>query len=92
MKKQVHDPGGPWSPAARKKQKTVPSPEEKEKKKDRKAEVLRRRRRERRLYDEKVVKTFRPGHIKDPYREKLRDAIKNVSTRTPRLLSRRRQD
>ena len=34
MKKQVHDPGGPVSPVARKKQKTVPIPEEKEKKKD----------------------------------------------------------
>jgi len=76
MKKQVHDPGGPWSPAARKKQKTVPSPEEQGEKKNRKGEALRRRRHERRLYDEKVVKTFRLGHIKDPYREKLRDAIK----------------
>jgi hypothetical protein len=76
MKKQVHDPGGPVSPAARKKkQKTVPSPEEKEEKKDRKGEALRRGRQERRLYDEKVVKTFLLGHIKDPYREKLRDAI-----------------
>jgi len=73
MKKQMHDPGGPGSPAARKK--IVPSPEEKEEKKDRKAEVLRRRRQERRLYDEVVVKTFLLGHIKDPYREKLRDAI-----------------
>jgi len=36
MKKQVHDSRGPGSPAARKKQKTVPSPEEKEEKKDRK--------------------------------------------------------
>ena len=53
----------------------MPSPEEKEEKKDRKAEVLRRRRQERRLYDEMVVKTFLLGHIKDPYREKLRDAI-----------------
>jgi hypothetical protein len=33
--KKVDDPGGPVSPAARKKkQKTVPSPEEKEEKKD----------------------------------------------------------
>jgi len=75
MKNQVHDPGAPVSPAARKKQKTVPSPEEKEEKKDRKGEALRRGRQERRLYDEKVVKTFLLGHIKDPYREKLRDAI-----------------
>jgi hypothetical protein len=56
----------------------VPSPEEKEerKKKDRKGEVLRRRRQERRLYNEKAVKSFLLGHIKDPYREELRDAIK----------------
>jgi hypothetical protein len=76
MKKQVHDPGGPVSPAARKKQKTVPSPEEKEEKENRKGEALRRKRKGRQLYDEKVVKTFLLGHIKDPYREELRDAIK----------------
>jgi len=29
------------------------------------------------MYDEMVVKTFLHGHIKDPYREKLRDAIRN---------------
>jgi hypothetical protein len=90
MKKQVHDPGGPGSQAARKKtKKTVPSPEEKEerKKKDRKGEVLRRRRQERRLYDEKVVKTFLLGHIKDPYREKLRDAIeKRVDSHTKSIV------
>jgi hypothetical protein len=92
MKKQVDDPGGPLSPAARKKQKTVPSPEEKEEKKNRKGEALRRRRQEIRLYNEMVVKTFLLGHIKDPYGEKLRDAIKNVLARTRRLLSSRRQD
>jgi len=32
MKKLVDDPGGPVSPAARKKQKKNPSPEEQEKK------------------------------------------------------------
>jgi len=53
----------------------VSSPEEKEEKKDRKQEALRRRRQERRLYDENMVKTFFLGHIKDPCREKLRDAI-----------------
>jgi hypothetical protein len=75
MKKQVDAPGGPGSPAARDKQKAVPSPEEKEEKKNRKREALRRRRQERRLYDEMMVKIFLLGHIKDPYREKLRDAI-----------------
>jgi len=81
MKNQVHDPRAPVSPAARKKQKTVPSPEEKEEKKDRKGEALRRRRHERRLYDEMVVKTFLLKLIQDPYREKLRGAIeKRVDT------------
>jgi len=61
----------------KKKQKSVPSPEEKEeKKKDRNGEALRRRRQERRLYDQMVVKTCLLKHIYDPYREKLRDAIK----------------
>jgi len=60
-----------------KKQKTVPSPEEKEKKKDRRGEALRRRMQERRMYDEMVVKAGVLKHIKDPYREKLRDAIRN---------------
>jgi hypothetical protein len=69
MKNQVHDPRAPVSPAARKKQKTVPSPEEKEEKKNRKGEALRRRRQERRLYNEKVVKTFLLGHIMDSHRE-----------------------
>jgi hypothetical protein len=54
----------------------VPSPEEKEEKRNRRGEVLCRRRQERRLYNEKAVKSFLLGHIKDPYREELRDAIK----------------
>jgi len=55
----------------------VPSPEEKEeKKKDRNWEALRRRLQERRPYHKMVVKTCLLKHIKDPYREKLRDAIK----------------
>jgi hypothetical protein len=77
MKKQVDDPGGPGSQAARTNKKTVPSPEEKEEKKNRKGEALRRRRQERRLYNEMVVKTFLLGHIKDPYEQNLRDAIRN---------------
>jgi hypothetical protein len=78
LKKQVHDPGGPGSLAARKKQKTVPSPEEKEEKRNRKREALRRRRQERRLYDEMVVKAGLLKHIKNPYTEKLRDAIEKL--------------
>jgi hypothetical protein len=54
----------------------VPIPEEKEEEKKQKGEALRRRQQERRLFDEKVVKTFLLGYIKDPYSEKLRDAIK----------------
>jgi len=75
METEVDYSGGPGTPAARKKQKIVPSPEEKEEKKNRRGEVLRRMRQERRLYDEMMVKTFLLGHIKDPYREKLQDAI-----------------
>jgi len=55
--------------------KTVPSPEEKEEKQKQKWEALRRRLQERRQYDEMVVKTCLLGHIKDPCKEKLRDAI-----------------
>jgi hypothetical protein len=53
----------------------VPSPEEKEEKKKQKWEAQHRRPQERQLYDEKAVKAFLLGHIKDPCREKLRDAI-----------------
>jgi hypothetical protein len=53
----------------------VLSPEEKEEKENPKGEALRRKRQGRQLYDEKVVKTFLLGHIKDPCKEKLRDAI-----------------
>jgi len=62
----------------KKKRKTVPSPEEKEEKKNRNGEALRRRLQERRQYNEMVVKAFLLGHIKDPYREKLRDAIEKL--------------
>jgi len=59
-----------------KKTKTLPSPEEKVEKKKQKEEAVLRRRQERQLYDEMVVKAGLLEHIKDPYREKLRDAIK----------------
>jgi len=75
MKKQVHDPGGPGSPAARKKNKYSAESRRKGREGGLKGEALRRRRQERRLYDEMVVKAFLLGHIKDPNREKLRDAI-----------------
>jgi hypothetical protein len=64
--------------AARKKQKPVPSIEEKEEeKKQKNLEALRRRRQERQLYSEMAVKACLVGHVKDPYREKLREAIRN---------------
>ena len=47
------------------------------KEKEAKCEALRRRLQERQLYNEIVVKTSLLGHIKDPYREKLRGAIEN---------------
>ena len=53
----------------------MPSPEEKEEKKKQKWEAQHRRPQERQLYDEKAVKAFLLGHIKDPCKEKLRDAI-----------------
>jgi len=79
VKKQVDDPVGPGSPAARKKkQKSVPSPEDQEKKKkDRKGEAPRRMLQERRQYDKMVTKAYLARHIKDAYKEKLQEAIKN---------------
>ena len=76
MKMQVDDPGGPGSPAARRKTKNSAESRRKGREEGPKGEVVRRRRQDRRLFDEMVVKTFLLGHIKDPYREKLRDAIK----------------
>jgi len=76
MKMQVDDPGGPGSPAARRKTENSAESRRKGREEEPKGEVVRRRRQDRRLYDEMVVKTFLLGHIKDPYREKLRDAIK----------------
>jgi len=46
--------------------------------KNQKGEVLRRRRQERQLYNEIVVKVCVLKYIKDPYKEKLREAIKNL--------------
>jgi hypothetical protein len=93
MKKQVDDPGGPGSPASRKKnKKNSPESSRKGREEEPKGEALRRRRQERQLYDDMVVKACLLEHIKDPYREKSRDAIKNVSIRTPRVLSGRLQD
>jgi hypothetical protein len=75
MKKQVGDPGGPGSPAVRKKNKNSADSRRKAREKEAKGEALRRRRQERQLYDEMVVKGCLLKQIKDPYRETLRDAI-----------------
>jgi hypothetical protein len=76
MKKQVGDPGGPGSPAVRKKKnKNSADSRRKAREKEAKGEALRRRRQERQLYDEMVVKGCLLKQIKDPYRETLRDAI-----------------
>jgi len=75
MKKQVHDLGGPVSPAARKKTKNSADSRRKGREKEAKGEVLRRSRQKRQLYDEMVVKGCLLKHIKDPNRETLRDAI-----------------
>jgi hypothetical protein len=77
--------------SCRRKTEPVPNMEEQEKAKKQKGEVLRRRRQERRQYDEMVVNAGLLKYIKDPSKENLRDAIKNVSTQTRRVLSRRRQ-
>jgi len=77
--------------SCRRKTEPVPNIEEQEKAKKQKGEVLRRRRQERRQYDEMVVNAGLLKYIKDPSKENLRDAIKNVSTQTRRVLSRRRQ-
>ena len=46
--------------------------------KKQKMEVLRRRRQERQMYGDIVVKVCVLKYIKDPYKEKLREAIKNL--------------
>jgi hypothetical protein len=68
MKKQVHDLGGPGSPAVRKKNKNSADSRRKGREKEAKGEVLRRSRQKRQLYDEMVVKGCLLKHIKDPNR------------------------
>ena len=63
--------------AARKKNKKWKSKEEQEKTKKQKREPLRQRLQERRLYGEMAVKSCLLKHMKDPYMEKLREAIRN---------------
>jgi len=73
----VENPRGPVPPVARKKQKTIWSPEEQERTKKQRQKALLQRLQERRLYDEMVVKAFLLGHIRYPYIQKLREAIRN---------------
>jgi len=75
---EVEDAGGPVCRRfPEKNQKTVPSPQELERAKKQKKEARRQWLQERRQYDEIVVKVCILGHIKDPYREKVREAIRN---------------
>jgi len=62
---------------AEKKQKTVQSEEEQEKTKKQKGEALRQMLEERRRCDEMVVKACLRKHNKDPYKQALREAIRN---------------
>jgi len=65
--------------AGRQKKKTKNSAESRRKRSEKEAigEALRRRQQERRLYNAMVVKACLRKHTKDPYKEKLRDAIRN---------------
>jgi len=74
---EEEDPGGGVSPAGRKKQKTVQSEEEQEKTKKQKGEALRQMLEERRRCDEMVVKACLRKQNKDPYKQALREAIRN---------------
>jgi len=60
----------------KKNRKTVPSPQELERARKQKMEARRQWLQERRQYDETEVKVCILGHIKDPYREKVREAIR----------------
>jgi hypothetical protein len=75
-----------------KKQKRIPNPEGKVEKKEAKGGGPTTKAPKRQLYNEMVVKACLLKHSMDPYREKLRDAIKKVLRHTPKVLSRRRQD
>jgi hypothetical protein len=57
--------------------KTVPSSGAQARTMKQKREALRQRPRERQQYDETVVKAYLRKHIKDAYKEKLREAIRN---------------
>jgi hypothetical protein len=68
IEKEVEDPGGAVSPAARKRRQSVQSPEVQEKT---------NKLYERQQYDEMVAKACLLKRVKDSYKEKLRDAIHN---------------
>jgi len=74
---EVEDPGELVSPVAGNRRITLRSKEESGKTKKQKGEARRRKLQERRRCDVMVVKACLLKHIKDPYREKLRDAIRN---------------
>jgi hypothetical protein len=77
VEKEVEDPGGLVSPAAGRKRRTVPSKEEQDTSKKLRQDPRRLCLHQRRQYDEMVVKARFLGCIKDPYKQKLREAIGN---------------
>jgi len=74
---EAEDPGSLMSPVAGD-EKTVPRKAEQEKTKDRRQEAGLRKLDGRRQYDEVVVKAFRGGYIKDPYKQKMQEWIINM--------------
>jgi len=82
LKKESYEKASPrsWRPrvaGCQKKTKNSAESRRKGREEEPKGETLRGRLQQRRLYDEMVVKTFLLKHIKDPCKEKLRDAIRN---------------
>jgi len=93
MKKQVHDLGGPVSPAARKKkQKTVPIPEEKEEKKKQKVKSYVEAGKKDNCTTRWWLKAVFLNISRIPTGKRCETLSKNVLRQTPRVLSRRRQD
>ena len=93
MDMEMKDPGRQVSPAARKKRTKVPSPELQYKTKRQNGEVQRQNLQERRQHDDIMVKTFSSWTYQGSLQGKVaRGYQQNVSTRTPSVLSRCRQD
>jgi hypothetical protein len=92
MKKQVGDPGGPGSPAVRKKTKTVLIPEEKEEKKKQKGRPYVEGGKKDNCTTRWWFKVVFLNISRIPTGKRCETLSKNVLRHTPRVLSRRRQD